>query len=153
MPPIYPNIAKFETGRNSRITLPTNVCPEWFKSNLEVFFVPLFWKDDIELLDARRLEVMLVCTDLMIKSTDEWYINPTELITNELNNPGKPEEDKETIFVYKSKLTENKRQFKINCPPMIKGLCDTQGRLYVLAHSLGISIWSPPAFNEHFGKL
>ncbi len=152
MPPIYPNVAKFETGRNSRIILPASVCPEWFKSNLEVFFVPLYWKDDLELSDARRLEAMLVCTEQMMKSTDEWFINPIEFIANEVNSSGKPEEEKEAIFVYKTTLTENKRQFKIYCPPIIKGLCDVQGRLYVLAHSLGISVWSPPAFNEYFGK-
>lgn len=95
---------------------------------------------------------MLVCTKQMASSTGEWYVNPIIYMTGDSSPTSKPEEEKESIFVFKSKITENKRQFKIYSPPIIKGLCDEQGRLYVLEHSLGISVWSPPAFNEHFGK-
>ncbi len=152
MPPNFPNVAKFETGRNSRITLPTSVCPGWFKSGLEVFFMPLFWKDELQLPDTKRLEAMLVCSKQSVASTNDWYFNPISIMSDGENTSQKPEDETESIFLFATTITENKRQFKIYCPPMIKGLCDELGRLYVLEHSLGITIWSPPAFNEQFGK-
>ncbi len=150
MPPNYPNIAKFETGRTNRITIPTSVCPDWFQSGVEMFFVPLFWKDDLRVSEVRQLEAMLVCTEQMASTTDEWYINPLKHFVDSDDIPEEPVE--EVTFVFKTVMTENHRQFKIICPPMTKGLCDEQGRLYVMRHPLGITIWSPPAFNEQFSR-
>ncbi len=152
MPPKYPNIARYESGRENRLTIPSKVRPTWFKDGLEVIFVPLYWKDDLDVSITRKLEAMLICGVNRARNVTEWHTNPLDYLEDLDSEHVKPEEQFEGMFIFKSTLTYNNRQFKVVCPPFIKGMCDEQGRLIVLEHSLGVSLWSPPAFNEQYAK-
>jgi hypothetical protein len=150
LPPNPPNIAHFDTGRSSRLILPSGTCPDWFKGGVKVFFVPLFWIDDLDVSDVRKLDAFLICNVEEDFSVDDWLVDPIKAI-NKLKELDKPENDKEGLLVYESKLTYTKQQWKLNCPPIIKGLCDEQKRVITTEHSLGVVIWSRHAFNEHYG--
>ena len=151
MPPKAPNIARFETGRSSRLYLPLDTCPNWFKSDLDVLFVPLCWKDDLQLPSTRLLEALLISAKDKLGEDVEWSVFPTSVSRGQ-QEFNKPEEQKLSSLIYESKLILHKGEWRLNCPPMLKGLCDQERRVYVTEHSLGVSMWSPPAFNEHFGK-
>ena len=94
---------------------------------------------------------MLVCTKGEIEKTDDWIVNPLPFIQG-ANAAGKPEDDRESLLVFRETLTHNKGQYKVNCPPMVRGFCDSQGRVYVTEHSLGICLWSGEALSEHLSN-
>lgn len=150
MPPKPPHIARYETGRDSRLIFPKGVCPDWFQVGVELVFLPLAWKDSIGVSDVRRLEALLACTVQTIGNAEGWMLNPLPLLQAQ-DAAGRPEQDRESLLIYRSSLSYNKGQFKVFAPPMMRGLCDEQCRLYVTEHSLGVGIWSSAAFNEHYG--
>ena len=150
LPPKPPDIAHFDTGRTNRLILPNGVCPKWFSSGVEVLFIPLHWMDEIDVPQERKLEALLICK--LDSNFDEMsmLVNPSKYLINELEDE-KPEMNRESLLIFKSKLVLSKQQWRLNCPPMVKGFCDHQKRVYAVEHSMGVTIWSPFAFNEHFG--
>ncbi|OGT87624.1 MAG: hypothetical protein A3G42_06465 [Gammaproteobacteria bacterium RIFCSPLOWO2_12_FULL_47_76] len=150
MPLKLPNVAHYESGRVSLLVLPSAICPKWFKKDLEVMFVPLYWKDDLQLSDTRIMEAILICSVEEPRDPDDWNISPASV---QVDESVKPELQKYAFFIYKSKLAYNSRQYKLNCPPMIKGICDQHKRVFTTEHSLGVCLWSHQAFSEHFGKI
>ena len=149
MPPKPPDIAHFDTGRTSRLILPNGICPVWFKSELEVIFLPLHWRDELFVSTTRKLEAFLICRSDVDLSTPEWPAFGNDLLSD-AQTEEKPEEARESLFIYRSRLTYFKQQWKLNCPPIIKALCDESKRVMVTEHSLGIGVWSKEAFNEHY---
>lgn len=151
LPPKPPDVAHFDTGRTSRIILPNGVCPSWFSGGAEVLFVPLYWKDELQVSELRKLEALLIYSADRETAGEDWLVRPDDLLVVS-DEEMVPENRRAALFVFRSKLSYVKQQWKLNCPPMVKGLCDSQKRLYAVEHPLGVSIWSPSAFNEHFGQ-
>jgi hypothetical protein len=141
LPPTLPNVAHFETGRTSRLVLPNGICPNWFQNGQEVIFAPLYWCGEFNIAEHRRFDSFLIFTSTENTDPTGWLVNPFELA----------EESQDNLFTYNSKLNYNKQQWRVNCPPLIKAICDEQKRVLVTSHPQGICIWSRQAFSEYFG--
>lgn len=151
MPPVSPHSGVLEKDR-LRLNLPKDICPLWFKDETEVIFVPLHWYESIPLSDIRRVEALLICSASHIEQAVDWYISPVEVINKEKNKI-KPEEQRLLSLIYNSKLNEHSGGIRLNCPPIIKRLCDPERRVYLTDHSLGVCVFSPNAFNELYSNI
>ena len=151
MPPVSPYIGLIEKRQN-RLSIPKAVCPGWVRDDVEVMFLPLSWRnEDLWLSDIRLLEVMLICQLSLEELPGEWNKSPTKILSG-ADRLAKPEIQRDVSLIYKSKLEDHNRGWRLNCPPMMKGLCDNERRVYVTDHSLGVCVWSPPAFQEHHSQ-
>lgn len=150
MPPGYP-IPRVLEGNEHRVTLPKEYCPSWLKDKTEVILLPLWWRESLLIDSSKSLEALVLCRPDELDNQSSWRTWPREI--EEKAKEGDEDFIRLAALIYPATVNQHKRSFRVMCPPTLSTLTFPQREVLIVPDSMGLTIWTPQAFQIHHGEL
>ena len=144
MQPVNPISIKSESSEK-RFCIPKPLKPDWADKNIEAWFVPLIWRDELFLPEEVSLEAYLICREIDFDEVQNWNESPKEILKSERDDL------KGLMFKTKFHYHQSSESWRVGCHPMFKATL--RDRIIISKDEMGVSVWSLKAFQIHHGKL